>query len=562
MTAMRPRATDALAGCTASAFAALLCASLSAIGHPIDAGAAHGTSAAQHRSGANLELGARHESVAARPGYGAHCASPAPRLERGLGTLHHPVSTRVALAQRYFDQGLAYVYAFNHQEAVRSFRHAAALDPQLAIARWGIALALGPNYNAPDVGDAAIEARAELEQSSAIAARNAATTPLERELIAALALRFADQPDAKTIAPGDAYAHAMREIARQHPDDPDAQTLFADAMMTPRAWRMWNRDGTAATGTDEIVATLERVLARHPDHIGANHLYIHAVEASPDPARALPSADRLSMLAPSAGHLLHMPAHIYDRVGEHAKAARANAAAIAADRAYFATLRGSNPYSGYFRHNLGFLAVAHANAGNYRAAMQAAQAFAKDVAKSVPSIPHLERYLPAPTLIAVKFERWNDVSKLPPPPRETASLRAVWHFAQGMAQAAKGRLAAAERERENLGALIDAMPDGESWARNDARDVFRVASGLLDGKIALLRDDPVVAAARFEAAARAQDALAYDEPAPWIIPPREAWGELLLAQGDRAGAERVLRDEQRLRPGSFRTLALLRRLGR
>ena len=486
-----------------------------------------------------------------------HAAPKPATLVDGLGHLHHPVSTQNALAQRFFDQGLTFVYAFNHQEAVRSFRRVAELDPQLAMAHWGIALALGPNYNARMDEAQPEEARHALQRAADLAAGNPSTTEAERSYIAALTLRFAETSDLASTAAADNYRDAMRELMRHNPDDPDAAALFADSVMTPHAWRLWNADGTPAEGTSEIIGVLESVLAKNPDHIGANHFYIHAVEASPNPERGLPSADRLMVLAPAAGHLLHMPAHIYDRVGLHAAAARANAAAVAADRAYLNKLVGSNPYAGYFNHNLHFLAIAKTNAGRYRDAIRAAKAFAHRVGSNAPGIPRLEEYLPAVALIDVRFGKWDEISRLPAPPKSYAGLRAVWHFARGMARAAKGQPDAAQRERDAMTKTLAAISAEERWGNNAAADIFAIASALLDGNIALSRGDGTEAIERFQAAARVDDALAFDEPAPWYIPPREALARAMLEAGDAAGAENVLREELARRPKGGRALFAL-----
>ena len=482
--------------------------------------------------------------------------APPPRLFVGLGDLHHPVSTSNRLAQRFFNQGLTFVYAFNHQEAVRSFQRAAELDPKLAIAHWGMALALGPNYNSGMDSERAERARQALRRAEAIAAREPSTSAAERDYIAALQPRFAPS-DASGVDPAEAYEVAMRALAQRYPDDPDAATLFADSMMTPRAWNLWNADGTPAPGTEEIVATLESVLARHPEHVGANHFYIHAIEASPNPGRGLPSADRLTRLAPAAGHLVHMPAHIYDRVGDHAAAARANKAAVEADDAYIRQLGSPNPYQRYYAHNLHFLAISYTNQGRYRDAIATAKAFAKRVAINVPGVPRLAEYMPAVALINVRFEKWDEIAKLPAPPEAYGALRAVWHFARGMAFAGRGRPNAARAERDALARTMAAIPADEMWGRSLAADVFGIAVGMLDASIAVLRNDTAGAIATLRRAAAAEDALAYDEPAVWYIPARESLARVLLATGDPAEAETVLRDELSRRPHSGRALFIL-----
>lgn len=484
-------------------------------------------------------------------------AHPPPRrnaavLVDGLGHHRHPVSTANALAQRFFDQGLAYVYAFNHREALRSFRRAAALDPGLAMAHWGIALATGPNYNGVELdASRAEEARMALRRAHAL---SRVAPESEQAYIAALTLRFAEPLDPDPTKAARDYRDAMRALMLRYPEDPDAATLFADAAMQLRPWRLWGSDGTPAEGTAEVVAALESVLARNPKHIGANHFYIHAIEASPHPERALSSAERLPLLAPAAGHLVHMAAHIYDRIGDHARSARANAAAIAADRAYLRRSAAPNPYQGYYAHNLHFLALAQTMQGRYRDAVGAARQFARHVAATLPDVPGVEGYLPAAALINVRFQRWDEILKLPRPPRTFAGPRAVWHFARGTAFAARGRIDRAGAERLGFAQAMFGVSDGEAWGRNRAVDVLAIARAMFDGYIASATGDAAAAIGHFTVAAAAEDALAYDEPAPWSVPPREPLGAALLATGDPASAEQVFVAELSRRPRSGRAL--------
>src|SRR5262245_48084137 len=291
----------------------------------------------------------------------------------GTGNLRHPVTTKNAQAQQFFNQGLALIYGFNHEEARRSFARAAQLDPQLAMAHWGIALAVGPNYNEPQVDQARLEAAvAALNRASQLVAT---ASERERDYIEALAKRFQLNADLKKCAVE--YKDAMAALHKKYPDDNDAAVLYADSMMNLTPWQLWTKDGQPGEYTREVVAVLEAVLARAPQHMGANHLYIHAVEASRTPGRALPSARRLGGLAPQAGHLVHMPAHIYLRTGDYLEAARSNTSAAAVDRAYIKASGASGMYPAmYYSHNLHFLAEAWNRAGNYRQAVRAAEQLA------------------------------------------------------------------------------------------------------------------------------------------------------------------------------------------
>lgn len=358
-------------------------------------------------------------------------------LVTGLGDHHHPVSTQNEEAQLFFDQGLKWIFAFNHDEAVRSFKRAAELDPQLAMAYWGIAYALGPNINL-DVDLEREKAAYEATQKALTLASKAPEH--ERAYIEALAKRYSIDPNADLKKLAVDFKNAMGELARRYPDDLDAATLYAESAMDLRPWQLWNKDGTPAEGTEEIVAVLESVLRRNPNHIGANHYYIHAVEASPHPEWALPSAERLETLAPAAGHLVHMPAHIYMRIGDYEAAARRNEIAVMADRAYFQAGNMQGIYGlGYYSHNLHFLAIAHAMQGRFSDAKKAADQLVEHVGPYVKDISLLEGFMPTPMLILVRFHQWEDILKLPQPDPNMALTTALWHFARGMAYAATGK---------------------------------------------------------------------------------------------------------------------------
>jgi len=474
-----------------------------------------------------------------------------PALIPGLGKLHHPVTTTNAAAQKFFDQGLALVYAFMHEEAVRSFERAAELDPKLAMAHWGVALALGPNYNMEMETEQGKKALAAIRRAQELAP---GASQRDQDYIAALATRYTDQMDVDPKKPGIDYAAAMKSLAQKYPDDADAATLYADSMMVLRPWQLWSNDGVPAEGTGDIVATLESVLARQPDHIGANHLYIHAIEASKEPQKGLASARRLEHLAPAAGHLVHMPAHIYDRVGDYAGAAHANAVGAAADRAYIKRGgEGLYPMM-YYNHNLHFLAFANATRGHYREAISAANQLAEHVGPALKDMPMLEAFLPAATLVNVHFQKWNLLLATPRPPESQPASTVLWHFGQAMAYAARGNVLAARFARDEMAAAAGRIPEKAMWGNNKLADVLRVATSLVDARIALAAGDTKTAFAAFADGADAEDRLAYDEPQPWPLPMREWWGAALLSAGDAAGAEAVYRAELAKHPKSGRAL--------
>lgn len=466
----------------------------------------------------------------------------------GMGSLHHPVTTKTnsALAQRFFDQGLSFVYAFNHDEAAGSFKQAAHLDPNMAMAYWGIALSLGPNYNLPEDTDRGKMAYAAITRAKSLEAN---VTPAEREYIDALAQRYA--PDGKmNDALQLAYANAMREVARQNPDDPDAGTLFAESMMDLHPWGLWTADGKPVAGTPEIVATLEGVMAKHPDHLGANHYYIHAVEASPDPARALPSARRLPKLAPAAGHLVHMPSHIYFRIGDYDGSASANSAAIKADKEY---IRERNPKGVYLMmyvpHNIQFLWASYMMEGNSRGAFKASRELDDAVPLAmVRQMPSGEFMLPTRYFTEARFGKWDAILKEPAPPADLTFTTGVWRYARGLAFAAKNRPDDALNEKKQLDAIVAKTPPDRIVGFNSANRLLAMASATLAGEIDSAQGRHDDAVKNLREAVAIQDALSYEEPPPWYYSVRQTLGMELLADGKTSDAEQVFRDDLKQYP--------------
>jgi tetratricopeptide (TPR) repeat protein len=474
-------------------------------------------------------------------------------LIAGLGDVHHPVSTANAEAQRFFDQGLALVYAFNHDEAVRSFNRSAELDPPLAMAYWGIALALGPNINMdrdPEREKGAFEAI----QKALSLARGASER--ERAYIEALAKRHSSDPKADPAKLNIDYKNAMAELRRRYPDDLNAAVLYADSLMMLRPWKLWSADGKPAKGTIEIVDVLTSVLKRDPRHVGANHYYIHAVEASPNPEWALASAERLKSLAPGAGHLVHMPAHIYMRTGDYANAASSNAYAVEVDREYFAKhgRHGMYPLM-YYSHNLHFLAVAYAMRGRFEDAKKAADELEAHVGPFIKDVPMIEGFMPTPAFILVRFRRWDDIMRIPAPDNKTMpGTYAVWRFARGMALAATGKVKEAEAEQQAFAAAHKAVLSEAVFLLNSASSVLKVADSVLAAKIAAAKGDYRTAIDHLRKGVAAEDALNYDEPPGWYIPARESLGGALLMSGDYAEAERVFREDLERNPRNGRSL--------
>jgi tetratricopeptide (TPR) repeat protein len=493
------------------------------------------------------------------PPVAAHNATVPPQaqvaLDPGLGPLHHPVSTRNAKAQAYFDQGMKLVFAFNHEAAIKSFERAAQLDPNLAMAYWGIALALGPNINRPMDADAHKAAYAALQKAIALAPKASAE---DRAYIAALSKRYSASTDADIMTLQVAYKDAMKALVQRYPSDTDAAVLYAESLMDLNPWKFWAPNGTPADGTLEIVAVLERALSQQPKHIGANHYYIHAVEASPHPENALASARRLETLAPSAGHLVHMPAHTYIRTGQYLEAARANVIAARADERLVKAGVESFYLIGYYGHNLHFLAISNAFAGNSRAAIAAANKLYEVEAPRIKDVPFVDPFLFTPALILVQFGRWDEVLALPEPAFEAPITTAIWHFARALAFAGKGRADDAAAERTKFLDAAATLSKTMEYGNNDAAALAAVARPYLDGRLALMAGDNTAAINLLLQAVAAEDRLTYDEPPGWYLPSRLALGVALVRAGDFVAAEQVFRDELLLHPESGRALFGLR----
>ncbi|HET8923449.1 MAG TPA: hypothetical protein VFN26_10695 [Candidatus Acidoferrum sp.] len=463
-------------------------------------------------------------------------------LMTGLGNWRHEVSTKNAQAQAFFDQGLRLIYAFNHDEAGRSFQRAAELDPKLAMAYWGVAEAVGPNYNDPASDDRYRKAHEAIEKAVTLAADASAS---DQAYIAALAKRFPGDANADRRAAAEAYRDAMRDVVKQFPDDLDAATLFAEAGMNLHPWGLWHVDGKPEEGTEDIVATLESVIRREPNHLGAVHYYIHAVEASNTPERALAAANRLAQLAPAAGHIVHMPAHTYIRTGDYEAALKTNQKAALADQAYIKAsgVQGIYPMM-YYSHNLHFIAMAAAMNGNYLESKRGAQMLAANVGPHVKDMPALGGFMTVPLAVEVRFHKWNEILKAPQPDAAMKTATVFWHFARGLALAATGKLEEAEAEHAVVAEAEEKTPEDEVFQmpiNNKTKDILKIAENVLGARISLMKNDMDATVSQLRAAVAIQDTLKYDEPQDWFYPVRESLGAVLLKIGDNAGAEEVFR---------------------
>lgn len=468
----------------------------------------------------------------------------APRLQN-LGPHAFPVTTKSKKAQLFVNQGVNLAYGFNHAEAGRAFREAARLDPGCAMCYWGQALVLGPNINVPMTPEDEPKAHELAQKAVALKAR---ATPRERAYIDAVARRYSGKADDRA-ANDRAYRDAMREVARRFPADLDAQTMFAEAAMDLRPWNYWTGDGRPYPGTDELVAALEKVLARNPSHPGANHLYIHAVEATKNPERAEAAADRLGNLMPGAGHMVHMPSHIYQRVGRYADAVAANERAVKADEEYIAQCRVQGLYPmAYYPHNIHFIWYAATSEGRSQVAIDAARKTAAQVTdEMLEKLPLLGAFRVVPHYALARFGKWDELLAEPLPSDRHLFLKGIAHYTRGLAHLGKGDLESAEKE---LAAVRRIAADPKAleftlFSPNTAAAIFAPAPEVLAGELAAKRRDYDKAIPHLERAVRFEDALFYTEPEEWHYPARQALGAVLLEAGRAREAETVYWDDLR-----------------
>jgi tetratricopeptide (TPR) repeat protein len=470
-------------------------------------------------------------------------------LFEGLGSHTRRVETRSAEAQRYFDQGMAWLHGFNHDEAIRSFEQAVVLDPDCAMAHFGIALANGPHINNPVVPpERNASALAALER----ARRASGASALERELVEIQSMRFANPAPADRSTLDRTYAEAMRELWQRHPDDADVGAWFAEAMMDLRPWDLWTPTGTPAPGTEEILETLEAVLRIAPQHPLALHLYIHAVEASPEPGRADEAADALRDLVPAHGHLQHMPSHIDVRRGRWRAAVEANVKAVEADVAYRARVPEQDFYRLYMAHNRHMLAYAAMMIGRSRQAIASMEELVAEIppdwAEKNPEIA--DGYVAMPLEVYIRFGHWDRIFEAPEYPPTLPLSGTLRHYARGVAFAATQRPAQARTELEALRAAKQDIDPSAVFGNNMARDIAELADAVLEGEVLYREGEIEAAIATLRSAVEREDALAYDEPPDWIQPVRHALGAVLLAEKRPGEAERVYREDLERLPGN------------
>ncbi|MCL4207490.1 MAG: hypothetical protein KJ000_33825 [Pirellulaceae bacterium] len=467
-------------------------------------------------------------------------ASPA-KLYSGFQGYARKVTTDSAEAQRWFDQGIQLLYGYNHDEAIRSFERAAEIDPSCAMAWWGSAYARGLHINNPEMSEE--QSRLADEAARRAVAALDRETPVERALVQAVRHRY-QWPVPKDRTPLDQqYAAAMEAVWHQFPDDPDVGALYAESLMTLQPWDLWTGAGAPKGRTLEIAAVLERTLVKAPLHPGANHFYIHAIEASPWPEKGIEAAERLTSLVPGSGHLVHMPSHIFMRVGRYDDAVRANQQAIKADEAYFALAPKPDFYSLYFIHNIHFLAYAAMMEGRYQTAIDAA----KKIEKLIPP-DFLENYvtiadgfMPTALHVLIRFGKWQQILDEPEPDAWRRFSRAERHFARSVAFSALGETNKARRELQRLDEVAKELTDEWKMGNNSAAEVLAIARTMAEGELAYREGDAERAFALLRQAVELEDNLRYDEPPGWMQPVRHALGALLLADNRPAEAESVYR---------------------
>lgn len=481
---------------------------------------------------------------------GAKMSQPTAPLFTGMGDHHHAITTKSPQAQRYFDQGLILAYGFNHAEAARSFRQAIKLDPDCAMCNWGLAYVLGPNINAKMEDDAVPESYAAIQKAIKLAKHSSLE---EQAYINALAIRYIDRPLEDRSSLDLAYAKAIKKVTQQYPNDLDAATLYAEALMDTMPWDYWTEEREPKPVTHKVLDTLESILERNPDHPGANHLYIHAVEAV-RPQQGVGAADRLGSLVPGSGHLVHMPSHIYIRVGRYHDAAIANQKAIAVDNDYITQCHAQGVYPlAYMPHNHHFLWFAATMEGDLQLAKEAGKNVAAMVDPQMmrePGMGTLQHFSSVPLFTMIRFGQWEKILATPQPEVDLKYPTGLWHYGRGLAYNAQGKITQAQQELEQLNLLAD-DPELEKvtiWDINTTQSILKVATEVLTGEIAVKQGKYPRAISHLSQAVKLEDGLNYDEPADWSTPARQYFGAALLKARRYALAEEVYREDLAIYP--------------
>ena len=478
-------------------------------------------------------------------------------LYDGFGDYHRSITTRSAATQALFDQGMQLMYGFNHDDAIRSFHSAAQHDPEAAMPWWAIAYAHGININDAEMSEERSRLAREAADKALLLVEN--VSEVEAALIQAVSKRYEYPAPENRRRLDEAYADAMEQLYEDYPNDQEVGTLFADSLMNLQPWDYWAQDGSAKGRTQVIVDVLENVLSFHPNHPGANHFYIHAVEASKNPDRAVPSADRLRTLVPGAGHLVHMPSHIYIRVGRYADAVLSNQDAVAADRHYFEVAPKPKMYAIYYAHNLHFLAYAAMMAGDYDQAIEAA----RDLERDMPEEPLkafaglIEGIMPTTFHVMIRFGKWEEILNEPDYPDYRRVSRVVRRYARSIALSSLGRTVEARSELEAFKQALEDVPKDWMIFNNSVGKVLPIAKAMIEGELLWREGREDEAFSKLRAGVQAEDQLVYDEPPGWMIPVRHALGALLMRNGQAEIAEKVyLEDLERNRNNGWGLVGL------
>lgn len=470
----------------------------------------------------------------------AACAiAPANRY----GTFHRPITTSSPQCQERFDEGLLLCYGFNHEESVVHFKQALQADPDCAMAWWGIAHALGPNINGPLTDKAvAAEAHAAAQKAKSLSSK---CSPVEQQLIAAMCARYADPPPDDRAPLDRAFANAMKQVRASFPNDPDVGALYAESLVDLSPWDYWTKTQEPKANTNEVLATLESVLESHPNHPQAIHIYIHATEASRNPEKALPAARRLASLAPGCGHLVHMPAHTYQRCGLYGEAIESNLEGTKIDRAYFASVGPRMIYHLYMAHNQHFAVWAAMYAGDSATALRMARECVHDLPPNLcQDVPqYVDGFHAVPCMAMIRFGRWQEILAESQPGEKFPIARALWHYARGIAHTNLGDLAAAENDSKQFDAAAKLVPEGATMGFSPARPALEVARTVLAGEHQFRSGKRAEGLASLRRAVELEDDLRYDEPSSWMMPVRHALGALLLESGDHKAAAVVYRED-------------------
>lgn len=464
---------------------------------------------------------------------------PQPPLFKGMGKHSYPIHTVEPMAQSYFNQGLNLIYGFNHAEAYRSFKECLKIDPYCAMAYWGIALALGPNLNdwvpSPEREQEAFEA---LQKAGELLSGGK-----EKDMVMALQTRYADSTRVNRDSLNVTYRDAMQNLTRQYPDDLEIKVLYADAIMNTMPWDYYEQDLTPKSWTTEAVGILEEVIRINPDHPGAHHFYIHIVEASDNPDRGVPSAEHLGQLVPAAGHLVHMPAHIYARVGRYEDAAESNRKAIEADENYIANCQASGLYPvGYYPHNIHFLWMAATLNGNRDEALDAAEKTAAKIPIDATDV-YSQIYMAVPLQAYVRFGKWNDILTTPKPDSTLTWVNKFWHHARSIAFAKKGLLEKSGRELEALSSLISTATKTDTDTSQQFKDLNEILLRIPEAELSAARGDMPLAIETLSKTVLIEDNLPYNEPPNWHHPIRQILGNIYLKTGQYELAEKVFRED-------------------